>query len=455
MPKILLLASDERHALLEKRALRDMGVSSLDFMDSGMAAARLLADEPSDELPDVIICSQQLHDISGDCFCNLLRLHPRLNAVPTLLILSNDTEVEHCKTLGFKASAVLGRPYSTEKLKDLVFSLAAARPKLATPSRTESGANETTSVAAFEKALAASPAKQERRPEDYYRVGRQSLLEGRWNDAIGAFHMTLDNAPDTRESPGGQSLNGEAELGLAAAWKKKGDIAQSNRHLANAAENFVRTGQWKRARTVYSRLLRERPSAKNPFLAQAQQALRQKRHADAARYLAEGFELTPDRLAYDKIAQICLSDAMPDDMLRDMESALIDVMGERGTRLAEAIRKRYQTLHEKRETWRREAEAERRRKVALLLGDREETLQESPAGTPSDDGTAPDNARAGMRTGKNGPAGGRNAGAPNWRELTAPLTADVQDDENTPDSGGDLLSIIKYTWKLAKKCKAL
>ncbi|MDR2573018.1 MAG: response regulator [Desulfovibrio sp.] len=425
MPVILLLAADEQFAVLEKRALRDMGVAHFTFMTSGLTVARSLAASPPEVLPDVVICAQKLSDMDGDSFCALLRLHPRLKNLPTLLVLSSDSEVEHCKTLGFNASALLGRPYSTEDLRRLIFSLVAAKAGWSAATLSDDDGE-------FDKALAeTAPPRQERQPGDYYRVGRQSLEEGRWNDAIGAF----------RQARRDERLKAGAELGLAAAWKNKGDAARYGHSLAIAVDEFIRAGQWERARAVYARLQRENPSAKNPFLARALQALRQDRHEEAAKYLTEGFELTPEAHIRDKTAQICLAAEAPEDMLRKLELALAAVMGERGERLAASVNKEFQKLRHQQEDWRRAAEAERRRKVSLLLErEREDAPDKEEVQNTARCGAPPDTQRE------------ANTPALNWRAVTKPLAQADPADKAVADftGNGDLISIIKYTWKLAR-----
>ncbi|MDR1660202.1 MAG: hypothetical protein LBR94_07665, partial [Desulfovibrio sp.] len=233
--------------------------------------------------------------------------------------------------------------------------------------------------------------------------------------------------------------------GLAAAWKNKGDAARCGRSLANAADHFVRAGQWKRARAVYARLLREHPSAKNPFLAQAQQTLRQGRHADAAKYLAEGLDLTPEARIRDKMAQICLAAEAPEAMLQGLESALAAALDERGRRLARGVREEFRKLHGRREYWRREVEVARRRKVSLLME------REDAAGGDAEPNMLPRDAPAGVPRRDAGLTNVPDEASLNWREVAAPLAALSPADGSGDFTGGnDLLSVIKYTWKLAR-----
>ena len=133
LPGVLLLSESEALAALDRRALRDAGVARIRVMTSGIQAARILAGLATDSQgfqPDIIVCGQKLADMDGEQFCAILRLHPRLLAVPILLILPNDSEVEQLRTLGCGASALLGRPYSVTSLKEQLVTLAASHPRL-------------------------------------------------------------------------------------------------------------------------------------------------------------------------------------------------------------------------------------------------------------------------------------------------------------------------------------
>ena len=281
---VLLLSESESMAALDRRALREVGVDRIEGLTSGVAAARMLAglDEfPPSFKPDVVICSQRLSDMDGEQFCAILRLHPLLLDMPILLILPHDSEVEQLRTLGCGASALISRPYSFSQLKAHLDFLANSRSSLDDLEK----AAHLADTKAFDEAVATYGIllKPIRQPEDYFRVGMQCLEQRKWNSAINAFQRAMRGA----------LIQGKAELGMAAAWKGKGDMARYKYYLSQAAATFVRARQWNRARAVYGRMLQEDPNARSPFLSEALQQMRQGNYDLAAGILAQGYEVTP------------------------------------------------------------------------------------------------------------------------------------------------------------------
>ena len=385
LPSVLLLSESEPLAALDRRALRDAGVARIRVLTSGIQAARILAGLASDSQgfqPDIIVCGQKLADMDGEQFCAILRLHPRLLAMPILLILPNDSEVEQLRTLGCGASALLGRPYSVTALRDQLVMLAASQPRLTQLQQAARYAD----TKAFDAALSTYGIllKPVRQPEDYFRVGMQCLQQNRWNNAINAFQRALRNA----------QIKGEAELGMAVAWKGKGDLSRFRAWLAKAAATFVRARRWHRARAAYARLLQDDPSAKSPFLSQARHLMRQGHYDEAADTLAQGFEVTPKVQVCDKIAQTCLSADEPERMLRALEASLGRAMGARGNRLSDDIRDSLDALAREQEARRRQAAAERQWKVSRLLAGQKESGEEAEAASPPENSpeNAPENA---------------------------------------------------------------
>lgn len=373
---VLLLSESESMAALDRRALREVGADRVEGLTSGVAAARILAgldEAPPSFQPDVVVCSQRLSDMEGEQFCAILRLHPMLLDMPVLLILPHDSEVEQLRTLGCGASALLARPYSIDQLKAHLDFLISTRPTLDDLDK----ASQLTSTKAFDDALATYGIllKPIRQPEDYFRVGMQCLEQRKWNSAINAFQRAMRGA----------LIQGKAELGMAAAWKGKGDMGRYKYYLSQAAATFVRARQWNRARAVYGRMLQEDPNARSPFLSEALQQMRQGNYDLAAGILAQGYEVTPRQQIAERMAQICLAADTTAEMLANMEACLEQALGADAQALSAEIRTTLDTLVQEAETKKIEDAAERQWRAGRNARAREEA---DTAATDADDSLA-------------------------------------------------------------------
>lgn len=359
----LLLSESESMAALDRRALREVGADRIEGLTSGVAAARILAgldEAPPSFQPDVVVCSQRLSDMEGEQFCAILRLHPMLLDMPVLLILPHDSEVEQLRTLGCGASALLARPYSIDQLKAHLDFLVSTRPTLDDLDK----AGELTSTKAFDDALATYGIllKPIRQPEDYFRVGMQCLEQRKWNSAINAFQRAMRGA----------LIQGKAELGMAAAWKGKGDLTRYKHYLSQAAATFVRARQWNRARAVYGRMLQEDPNARSPFLSEALQQMRQGNYDHAAGILSQGYEVTPRQQITERMAQICLAADTSAEMLANMEACLEQALGADAQALSAEIRTTLENLAQEAEAKKLEDAAERQWRAGRNARAREE-----------------------------------------------------------------------------------
>lgn len=367
---ILLLCENESLTSLDRRALRDAGAGRVECMTSGIDAARMLAGLDTSGpgfTPDIVVCSQKLADMDGEQFCAILRLHPLLLGLPILLLLPNDSEAEQLRTLGCGASALLARPYSINVLKAHLDSLAAT----ASGTQQLQTARQYTDTSAFDQALDTYGMllKPVRQPEDYFRVGMQCLQQRQWNTAINAFQRAL----------GGALIQGQAQLGMAVAWKGKGDMARYRHYLGLAAATFVRAKNWHRARAVYAGLLREDPEAKNPFLSESFQLMRQEKYDEAAEVLSHGHELTPRRQMTERLAQTCLSADQPQHMLEKLENSLGRIMGAAAGTLADDIRANLEDLARQQEEKRRQEAAETQWRATRQAARQRENAEQAEA----------------------------------------------------------------------------
>ena len=373
-PSVLLLCKSEQAAAVDKRALRDAGATHIRTMTSGLDAARIMAglepDKPKLE-PDIIVCQHKLDDIDGEQFCALLRLHPRLLGMPILLLLPNDDEEAQLRALGCGASALMGRPFSVDALRKNLEALMAYDRRMAQLDRGKENADQQ----AFDDALSTYGVllKPVRTPDDYFYVGMRCLEEKRWNSALSAFQRSLQGA----------QIRGEALLGMAVAWRGKGDLVRCRRCLEQAALTFALAKRWHNARTVFIRLLREDPQARSPFLTAAQRLMRENRYADAARALAAGIDLTPPQLVGTRVAQICMASGQPQAMFDQLQQHLDGELGQQASDLTQAIRCRMEDLQKQQIERQKQNAQERQRLIAREMRAR---ARENEAAAASADG---------------------------------------------------------------------
>ncbi len=478
-PSILLLCKSEQAAAVDKRALRDAGAIHIRTMTSGLDAARIMAglepDKP--ELnPDIIVCQHKLDDIDGEQFCALLRLHPRLLGMPILLLLPNDDEEAQLRALGCGASALMGRPFSVDALRKNLEALMAYDLRMAQLDKGKDNADQK----AFDDALSTYGVllKPVRTPDDYFYVGMRCLEEKRWNSALSAFQRSLQGA----------QIRGEALLGMAVAWRGKGDLVRCRRCLEQAALTFALAKRWHNARTVFVRLLLEDPQAKSPFLTAAQRLMRENRYADAARALAAGIDLTPPQLVGSRLAQICMASGQPQAMFDQLRQHLDGELGKQAGDLTKAIRCRMEDLQKQQLERQKQSAQERQRLIAREMRAR---ARENDAAGNGNDATAaegplseqpvaaPFEAPTETAPRKNAPAddAGRQSGgkpgpeqAPPREALpaaspslppatTSPYLAPFSEEDASSSlfrrlpGVNELCSVIKCTWKLARRKK--
>lgn len=333
----LILAPREELAAVDRTALRLAGTRNVTVMTSGVAAARRLArmrrptapaavqDDPSRPAVDVVICHEHLADMTALDFLRLVRSHPRLLDLPVLVVSSAATREAVLAAIGAGCSGFLGRPYTVAALDG---QLRRARRALATgvALAVAEGArllsDEEFDLALERFSSAADDADNE--AEIHFLEGTAHLLREQWDAAITAFNHTLRC----------NALHADACLGLADAWRGKGDLDKSHEFRRRAGEIYARARQWRRAQQVFADLLAEAPAGTpNPLLAEAARLLREGRIDDAAAALLAGRELTPGAPLHEHVARACQFTDAPERTAAAMCRALSGTDPEFGTQL--------------------------------------------------------------------------------------------------------------------------
>ncbi len=310
----LLLVDMEGNASTEKFALREVGLVRTRVMTSGVQAAKLLSGmgrrqkQEGQENIDLVVCHPRLSDMTALQWLALIRQHPRLANLPVLMITGAQKNNDMLTALhAHKCSASLTRPYTQDDLRTILAKLHEEAPL----AQKKSAAEHTQ---AFEALLQRfENCKSELgRAEFHFHEGLRFLQTQAWDNALHALTRAATHI----------DLKGDAELGIAAAWRAKEDMARYHKFLHEAAHTFARAKKWHKARTAYERLLRTLPKASSPFLQSAESFVRAQQFTDAAEALLAGRNLGPMENAAQRLAKACLSTQNPNHTVDALLKAL-------------------------------------------------------------------------------------------------------------------------------------
>lgn len=328
----LILAPREELTAVDRTALRMAGIRSVGVMTSGVSAARRLARQRkpgtgTSQFPtvDMVICHERMADMTAIDFLRLVRAYPLLLDLPVVVVSGAATRDGVLAAIGAGCSGFLGRPYTLPALEGQLRRARQAR---------NSGAAHLVAQGAgllsdeeFDRALdrfAAAAANAAEEAEAHFLDGTAHLLREQWDDAIAAFNRTLRC----------NALHAEACIGLADAWRGKGDTDKSLRFRRRAGEIYARARQWRRAQQVFADLLASAPAGTaNPLLAEAARLLRQGRVDDAAAALLAGRELTPGAPLHEHVARACQFTDAPEHAAAAMCRAVGQADPDLGTHL--------------------------------------------------------------------------------------------------------------------------
>lgn len=246
----LLLARHEDHAVVDRQSLRREGIRTIRLLTSGVEAARILAgmQRLTDNLPfpDLVLCDEQLSDMTGQEFLMLVRSHPRLASFPVVMSLMRDTPAIRRAFEELAGSGLLFRPYSGDAFLNQLARAASMHPPQADASAWEADAAE---IGAFERALARfslSRKVSDQSAGQWFREGLLCLKQEQWEGAAVAFRQALKEQADHGDAIRGLTLalckrQEEADVNPQARKRRlsreEADALRDNLVLAAAADN--------------------------------------------------------------------------------------------------------------------------------------------------------------------------------------------------------------------------
>ncbi len=304
----LLIVDMENNASLDRSALRDAGIKYVRVLTSGLQAAKILSSGPSSSQGegdniDIVFCHARFDDMSAVQWIELIRTHPALKSLPVVALVGSSVEEHFLQNLDF--TAIMARPYSPKILHD----------KLADIDHVQAFYRNVESPV-FDAALQRfeSCNTEDGKASFYMEEGMRFVQQKEWDSAIQAFNKSMIHP----------TQKGDSELGIAAAWRGKQDIEKFRYYVYEAGLTFARAGQWSKARTAYSYMLKAVPKAPSPFVRIAQSYVRAGEYAKAAQALIKGIDLSPHENVANYIAKACLYTENPPYTLQKVKQFFVD-----------------------------------------------------------------------------------------------------------------------------------
>ncbi len=304
----LLLVDTEGNARMDKKTLRDVGIEQVQVLTSGLLAARYLSTAASEKTlstADIIISHAHFEDMPALQWIELMRSHPLFKNIPILGIASDEASARMLGAFANGFTKILIRPFSQDDLNHVLEEISITVSNAPIP-QVDAMEMATQSVL-FKDTLKRLESYQGEggRATKFVQEGLQLLKEQEFDKAVIAFKKALYN----------QEMKGEAEFGLAAAWKGKKNIEKHCYYLSEACLSLVRSQKFAKARMAYNQLLKIMPKAENPFVIIADQFVRSQKYKEAAGFLVLGLPLGNGEHTAKLLAKTCYYSENPQFVL--------------------------------------------------------------------------------------------------------------------------------------------
>ncbi len=254
---VVIVSGHEGQARMDRLAAGNAGASSVQIFGSGAQALEYLGANNA----DIVICDDQLNDMTGREFVARLRLDPVLSLQAVLMASGGSEESDVLEALAAGCSGYLVRPYSQEAFERqtrlamqscsypgnmaVMFAKARARRNQDDPSRR----NQAAVLDPVDTVNERHPARR------HYKLGQLNFMNAAYRRAAAEFRKAIDV----------NRFYAEAYEGLARACRGMGDERGYLDNLKRAMEIFADQERFLETRNTFLELRKAREFPVNPF----------------------------------------------------------------------------------------------------------------------------------------------------------------------------------------------
>ena len=278
---ILILTATDVHAKRDLATIKTFGPKNVRVFDSGADAIDYL----SDNQVDLIFCDSILSDMSGIKFVRTINVNMAGRPLPIIMVTLENKKDHVLDSIAAGCIGYILRPYSLETFeKYLILSqqlcnypeieemeLQEAKDMVARGDFDEA-------IEAFEELISCQDEAQK-----YYDMGCQFLAQTKYGKAIVSFKKAVKI----------NDLFAEAYLGLAEAYKGRGNVESFKIYLKKAAEVHAQFDRMEETKALFIEILKYDSDTPNPFNTLGVNLRKQGDYPGALHAYSRAIELTP------------------------------------------------------------------------------------------------------------------------------------------------------------------
>ncbi len=280
---VLIVSANEGHARVDRDFLKKSRILHPKIAASSVDARRHLAKHGA----DLILCDGTLADMDGFDFIRSLKADKKFADIPALMVTTDNERDNVLEAVKIGFAGYLVRPYSEAAfLKHLAMARQTALFAREERERTRLARRDILAGrhdAAIE-ALEAVVETPDLAPK-YFEEGMRCLAEEQYDPAIAAFNKAVKL----------NTLFAEAYLGLATAWKAKGNTDKARSCLRKAAAACARQRNYQELKERFVEHLKKDKDNFNPFFAVGNELMADRDYTGALGSYINAVDLTPKR----------------------------------------------------------------------------------------------------------------------------------------------------------------
>ena len=313
--RIVFLSRQESSVRSDARALRSLGVRTITHTADGQELLEQMKSDPTwgartaaEAAVDVLVCDEQLKDMSALAFLQALAGLPAQRTMPVVVLTASP---ETCRELQAAGVQALARPYA---MGDLAAALNKALSPMRSPLR-----KDVLDALVMQGALGSSSERKEKKTKaktapittsDLFNSGLDEMRRNAPGKAEAVFLQVLKRQED----------HVEACICMARIHRARGDALAMQRFLLRAAAATLRQGDKKRAASIAD-LLPEHMRGTGIFIYEAIARMEEGEYRAAALSFLDVCRESPNMQLHAVLARACQFTEKPEESIRKLCNA--------------------------------------------------------------------------------------------------------------------------------------